>query len=192
MVAPIRDLGNLTHSSASISSISLKPTFDLDINMVKDPIKAMFNLNNEVRGCSLDLSIHNSRSPSPSPSTISNLSKEEYALHIQWESDRMDKDEPVKSSNKFSLEYVIQEGQNNQVSKVADFPPNTRMQDVPTADSTLNHLPSENMFNIHLNYNPNQAFVLRSMPPGDNMDIGKGYDDNDRLCCSSLSQYLMQ
>ena len=30
------------------------------------------------------------------------------------------------------------------------------------------------------------------MPPEDNMDMGKGYDDNDRLCQSSLSQHLMQ
>jgi len=29
--------------------------------------------------------------------------------------------------------------------------------------------------------------LLRSMPPGVNMDMGKGYDDNDRLRCSSLS-----
>jgi len=29
--------------------------------------------------------------------------------------------------------------------------------------------------------------MLRSRPPGDNMDMGKGYDDNDRLYQSSLS-----
>ena len=29
------------------------------------------------------------------------------------------------------------------------------------------------------------------MPPGVNMDMGKEYDDNDRLRCNSLSQYLM-
>ena len=33
--------------------------------------------------------------------------------------------------------------------------------------------------------------ILRSMPPGVNMDKGKGYDDNDRLRHSSLSQRLM-
>ena len=33
--------------------------------------------------------------------------------------------------------------------------------------------------------------MLRSMPPGVNMDKGKGYDDNNRLRCSSLSQRLM-
>jgi len=85
---------------------SLKLTFDLDINIAEDPVKAMFNLNNKMRGCSLDLSIHKLRFPSPSLSTISNLSKEEYALYIQWESNRMDKNKPVKSSNEFSLKYV--------------------------------------------------------------------------------------
>ena len=82
IVAPIRNLGNLTHSSAIMSSNSLKLTYDLDINMAEDPVKAIFNLNNEVRGCFLDLNIHKPRSPSLSPSTISNLSKEEYALHM--------------------------------------------------------------------------------------------------------------
>ena len=30
--------------------------------------------------------------------------------------------------------------------------------------------------------------MLQSMPPGDNMGMGKGYDDNDQLRQSSLSQ----
>ena len=33
--------------------------------------------------------------------------------------------------------------------------------------------------------------LLRLMSPGDNMDMGKGYDDNNWLCQSSLSQHLM-
>jgi len=33
--------------------------------------------------------------------------------------------------------------------------------------------------------------VLQSMPPGVNMDMGKGYDDNDWLRRSSISQRLM-
>ena len=130
--------------------------------MVEDTVKAMFNLNNEMRGCSLNLSIHKPRSPSPSPLTISNLSKEEYTLCMQWESDRMDKDKSIKSSNEFSLEYATQEGQNNQVSKTADFLPNIRMQGILTVDPTLNYSPSKNMFNIYLNYDSNQAFDLGS------------------------------
>jgi len=33
--------------------------------------------------------------------------------------------------------------------------------------------------------------LLQLMPPGDNMDMGKGYDDDDQLHQSSLSQCLM-
>ena len=33
--------------------------------------------------------------------------------------------------------------------------------------------------------------MLRSTPPGVNMDMGKGYDDNDWLRRSSLSQRFM-
>jgi len=33
--------------------------------------------------------------------------------------------------------------------------------------------------------------MLRSMPPGVNMDMGKGYDDDNWLHWSSLSQRLM-
>jgi len=65
MVAPIRDLGNIAQSSATMSSNFLKLVFEEDINMVTDPIGAMFNLNNnldEVRGRSLDVSVTNQRS----------------------------------------------------------------------------------------------------------------------------------
>jgi len=40
---------------------------------------------------------------------------------------------------------------------MANFLSNTRMQGILTVGPTLNHPPSENMFNIHLNYDPNQA-----------------------------------
>ena len=43
------------------------------------------------------------------------------------------------------------------IIKAADSPPNTRMQGVLTADPTLNQPLSKNVFNIYLNYNPNQA-----------------------------------
>ena len=33
--------------------------------------------------------------------------------------------------------------------------------------------------------------VLRSMSPGDSMDMGKGYDDDDQLRRSNLSQRLI-
>ena len=44
---------------------------------------------------------------------------------------------------------------------------------------------------IHGDMKPETGVLLRSMPPGDSMDMGKGYDDNDQLHRSSLSQRLM-
>jgi len=69
MVVSIRKLGNFTHSSTAMSQLSSNLVPSQDIDMAIDPVEAMFNLNNkfnEVRGCSLDLSIHRPRSPSPS------------------------------------------------------------------------------------------------------------------------------
>ncbi len=79
MVVPIRDQGNITPSATSMSFNSLNLTTKQDINMDTNPIKAMFNLNNnldEVRGCSLDMSIHRPRSPS----LLLSISEEEYHL----------------------------------------------------------------------------------------------------------------
>ena len=124
--------------------------------MVVDPISTMFDLNNnydKVRDHSLDMSAHRPRSPSMSSSECD----EEYYVHVKQESDRMVEDKPVNSLGSFSLEYVTQEGQNNQVSKVADTTSNTRQQCAPTAGPALNHSPSENVVNIQLNYDPDQA-----------------------------------
>ena len=69
----------------------------------------------------------------------------------------MDEDNSVNSSSNFSLEYATQEGQNYQVSKVADSILNIRIQGVLTVQPALNQPSSENVFNIQLNYDPNQA-----------------------------------
>ena len=49
------------------------------------------------------------------------------------------------------------------------------------------------IYNVEIRYQVSNMseFVLWSMPPGDNMDVDKGYDDNDWLRQSSLSQHLM-
>ena len=82
MVAPIRDLGNITQPFDIMSSNSLKVVFNEDIDMVTDPIRAMFNLNNnfdEVRGHSLNTSTYKPRSPF----VLSSISKKEYYARIQ-------------------------------------------------------------------------------------------------------------
>ena len=138
-----------------MSSNSLKSVFEEDIDMVTNPIGAMFNLNNnldEVRSCSLDTSTHRPRSPSISSSE----NEEEYHICVQHESDRMDEDEPVNSPGSINLEYMTQ-SHNHQVSKVADFPSNMKQQCTLTVGPTLNQLYCENVVNIHLSYNPDKA-----------------------------------
>ena len=126
-------------------------------NIDVDPVSTMFELDhndNKVRGRSLDASIHRPRSPSMSLSKCD----EEYHICVQRESDKIVEDnndiEPANSIGSIRLKYATQEGQNNQVSKVADTSLNTRQQCAPTARSALNSLPSENMFNVQLNHNP--------------------------------------
>ena len=110
MVAPIRDQGNIIHSSTIMSFNFLKLILGQDINMDTNPIEAMFNLDNnldEMRGCSLDLSIHRPRSLSPL--LLLSEYEEECHIRVKQESDRMDKDKPVNFSSNFSLEYITQE-----------------------------------------------------------------------------------
>ena len=156
MVVPIRNLENISQSSTIMSNISLDSAFSQDINMIINPVNTLFDLDNnydKVRGCSLDLSIHRPRFPSMS---LSEYNKE-YHIHIKQESDRMVEDKPINFLGSFSLEYATQEDQNNQASKVAGTTPNIRKQCVLAVDPALNHPPSENMVNIQLNYDPNQA-----------------------------------
>ena len=127
MVVPIRELGNFTHPSAAMSQISSNLVPSQDIDMAVDSVKAMFDLNNnynEVRGCSLDMSIYRSRSLSLS--LLVSECEEEYHVCIQQESDKMNKDKLINSSDNFELEYTTLKSQNNQVSKATDFFSNMR------------------------------------------------------------------
>ena len=129
MVVPIRDQENITHSSTTMSFNTLDSVSSQDLNMDVDSVSTMFKLDNiddEVRGCSLDVSIHRLRSPSISSSKYD----EEYHIHIQRESKKMVENnndiEPANSIGSIRLEYATQEGQNNQVSKMADTSFNIR------------------------------------------------------------------
>jgi len=65
-----------------------------DNNMIIDPVEDIFP-DDEVRGHSLALSIHKPRSPSISLSK----SEEEYHVHVQRISNKMDEDNPIPKSN---------------------------------------------------------------------------------------------
>ena len=94
-----------------------------------DSVSTMFELDHiddEVRGHSLNASIHRPRSLSMSSSECDIL----YHICIQRKSEKMVKNdndiEPANSIGSIRLEYGTQEGQNNQGSKVADTSLNTR------------------------------------------------------------------
>ena len=160
IVAPIRDLGNITQSPDIMSSNSLKSVFKEDIDMVTNPIRAMFNLNNnldKVRGCSLDASTYRPRSLS----ILLSENEEEYHVCVQCESDRMDEDEPVNSLGSVDMEYMTL-SQNHQVSKTANSSSNTRQQYTLTMGPTLNQPLCENVINIYLNYDPDKALDPKS------------------------------
>ena len=157
MVVPMRDQGNITHSSTTMSFNTLDSVSIQELNMDVDPVSTMFELDhndNEVRGHSLDVSIHRPRSPSMSSSKCD----KEYQVHVQRESNKIVEDnndiEPATFIGSIRLEYVTQEDQNNQVGKVADTSLNTRQQCVLTVKPALNSSLGENMFNVQLNYDP--------------------------------------
>ena len=71
MVAPIRELGNITLSTATTCSTTNNMASIQDIDMVVDPLDNLFDIGDnfdEVRGRSLALSAHRPRSPSISSS----------------------------------------------------------------------------------------------------------------------------
>jgi len=69
----------------------------------------------------------------------------------------MDEDKPVSFVGSIQIEYTTQEGQNGIVSKVADNTNNMCQQHVSNEDPASNLPPSNNMFNVQLNYDTDQA-----------------------------------
>jgi len=82
MVAPIRELANITHSASSMANISDNLTPNSDINMVIDPVDNIYNISDGFkvrRGHSLSLSMHRPRSSSISSSECS----EDYCYNLK-------------------------------------------------------------------------------------------------------------
>ena len=138
------------------NSNNLTPASDID--MVIDLIDNIFDIGNNFeneRGCSLSLSMYKPRSRSPSIS--SNKCSEEYHIHVQKESNRMDEDRPVRSIGCIKLEYKSQRGKKDQVSKATDSTNNILQQHGPNKDKAPNSTWDNNVFNIKLNYDIDQA-----------------------------------
>jgi len=119
MVAPIKELANITHSTTAMANISNNLTSNSDINMVINPEDNIYNIGDsfeEGRDCSLLFSMHKPRSPSISSSKYS----EDYHVRVKSKSDRIDEDEPVSSISSVKVEYISQRGQKDQISKTTD------------------------------------------------------------------------
>jgi len=92
MVVPIKELGNITLSATTTHSTTYNIALILDIDMAVDSVNNLFT-GNEVRGHSLALSAHRSRSLLMSSSECD----EKYHIHVKRDSDRMEEDESVTS-----------------------------------------------------------------------------------------------
>ena len=85
-------------------------------------------------------------------------------MRVQKESNRMVKDHPVAISDSPQLEYMTPKSQKNYISKVANPNNNLRQQYVVNTDPALNNnsTTGNNMVNVQLSYNINQALDLES------------------------------
>ena len=156
MVVPYRELRNITLSASTTHFTTNNIASSNDIDMVVNSLDNFFDIGDnfdEVRDHSLVLSTYKLRSPLLSLSDC----KEEYHIRIKRKSDRMDEDSSIASADSIQIEYMTQEGQNDQVSKVADNTNNLCQQCISNEDLALNQPSRNNMFNIQLNYDINQA-----------------------------------
>ena len=127
-----------------------------DVEMVIDLVDDLFNnCDNYDEGHILVSNTHHPRSLS----LFSSDSKEDYATRVQRESDRMVEDDSVTPTDSTQLEYVILRNKGIQVSKVTEPPTNSRQQHVENIGLAINNntVDNNNVFNIQLNYNINQA-----------------------------------
>ena len=91
----------------SMAHISINLTLNPNIDMVINSLDNLLDIGNgfdSERGHSLSLSMYKLRSPSISSSECS----KEYHICVKKRSNRMDKDEPVRTIDSIKLEYVSQ------------------------------------------------------------------------------------
>ena len=150
---PIRDIGNKFCSTSALSTLTANMTYTNDMDMVINNVDAMFkdNCNNydEMRGYTLTPNFQESRSLS----TFSKLSKEEYIIRVQCESNRMVEDNQNILFNSPLLKYAMQRNQAKQVSEATNNMNNMRQQHVihdALALNSNNVVIDNNMFNVQL------------------------------------------
>ena len=164
MVVPIRDLGNIafdTHTSHSpMTEIALNEDCYMANSVYNRMFKQIGNLNvDKVRDHSLDASAYRPRSPSMS----STEDKKKYHVQVKKVSNRMDKDEPVILSNStIQLEYETPRSQHSQTSKATRVTNAMCQQCVLNKITALNQPAGNNVVNIQLSYDINQALEPES------------------------------
>ena len=116
---PIEDTGNISSFTLIFQLTTSNISSNNNMKMVINPIKDLFMKNsnnyNEVRNCILASNIHCFRTPS----LFSSDCKENYAIRVQRESDRIVKDNPITPTDSLLLEYITLKNKDNQVSKIA-------------------------------------------------------------------------
>jgi len=159
MVTPIRDIGNKSLFTSTFhiltSNIASTSTMDMIVDSIDDFFKNNCDNYDEVKDHSLAFSMHSSRSLSMSLSECD----EKYLVRVQCESNNIVEDDQVTLSNSPQLEYTTPKSQGIQVSKAAGHTSNTGQRCVESTASVLNNnaVNDNNVFNIQLNYDINQA-----------------------------------
>ena len=107
--------------------------------------------------------VHSAHGPKISSMFLSKC-EENYTERMKRLNDMIVEEDPVIVSNsvlslstQVELEYVSPKSQSGHVSKATNNSISVRQQYAPTADPILNQPAGSNMFNMQLNYDPNQA-----------------------------------
>ena len=127
MVAPIRDLENITSNILTICESTLNITAnnnkDIGVDLFDQLFQGTYDNFDKIRGHSLVQSTHSPRTYSISSSKC----EESYAEHLEKLSDRIDEDKPVithnsepSSSSQLRLEYVTPKSQTGHVGKASN------------------------------------------------------------------------
>ena len=130
----------------------------MDVDSFNDIFEKACNNFEEMRDRSLVLSTYHLRTLSISSSNYN----EDYYMRVQKESNKIVEDNFVAISDSSQLKYMTLKSQKNYISKVANSNNNLRQPHVVNIEPALNNTSpsSNNMFNIQLSYDIDQALDL--------------------------------